>query len=61
MIEFRPMENTITYKEKTVLTMLATLIKRMICHKELGLNMYIPISKVNENYDRSIKVNSFVE
>lgn len=55
------MENTITYKEKTVLTMLATLIKRMICHKELGLNMYIPISKVNENYDRSIKVNSFVE
>lgn len=55
------MENMITFKEKTALTMFATLIKRMITTKELGLNMYVPISKVNENYDRSVKVNAFRE
>lgn len=51
LVEFRPMENVITNKEKTAQTMFITLIKRMISNKELGLNMYIPITKVNENYD----------
>ena len=59
LVEFRPFENPITNKEKTAHTMFATLIRRMHMDSELGLNMYIPISRVNENYERSQKINAF--
>lgn len=54
LIEFRPMENAITYKEKTALIYFVTLLHRMISDKKLGLNFYIPISKVNENFNKAI-------
>jgi len=41
------MENVITYKEKIAFVFFSTLIRRMICDEKLGLNFYIPISKIN--------------
>lgn len=50
LVEFRPMENVITYKEKTAFIILSTLLRRMISDPKLGLNLYIPISLLNENF-----------
>lgn len=61
LVEFRPMENVITYKEKMAFVIFVTLLRRMISDKKLGLNFYLPISKINENFDRAIKRNAFVE
>lgn len=47
LLEFRPMENTITYKEKIAFIYFATIMRRMIGDEKLGLNFYLPISKIN--------------
>lgn len=55
------MENVLTYKEKMAFVIFVTLLRRMITDKKLGLNLYVPISKINENFDRAIKRNAFCE
>lgn len=59
LVEFRPMDNPITYKEKMAFIFFVTLFRRMISDKKLGLNFYLPITKINENYNRCILKDAF--
>lgn len=59
LVEFRPMDNVITYKEKMAFVTFVTLLRRMISDKKLGLNFYLPISKINENFKKVYLIDSF--
>lgn len=59
LLEFRPMENVITYKEKVAFVFFATLMRRMISDEKLGLNFYLPISKINQNFQTAVKREAF--
>lgn len=61
LVEFRSMDNVITYKEKMAFIIFLTLLRRMISDKKLGLNLYVPISKINENFERAILKDSFLK
>lgn len=61
LVEFRPMDNVITYKEKMALIFFTTLLRRMIGDEKLGLNFYVPISKINENFERAVRREAFTK
>lgn len=61
LMEFRPMENMITYKEKLAFMFFSTFFRRMLSCENLGLNFYLPISKINENFETCVKREAFTK
>ncbi len=55
LVEFRPMDSPLLAKEKTAMIFWSTLFHRMIINKELGVNFYLPISKINKNFEVAIR------
>ncbi len=58
LVEFRPMDVPILPKEITAVIFFLTLFQRMISDKKLGVNFYMPISKINQNYESAFKIDS---
>jgi len=58
LMEFRSMDVPITAREKTALIFFVTLFVRMILDQKLGVNLYVPISKVDSNFARCVLMNS---
>lgn len=58
LMEFRSMDSPLTSREKAALIFLVKLFKNMIMDKQLGVNFYIPISKVDENFNSAVQRDS---
>ena len=59
LVEFRPMDIPITNKEKTAMIFMCTVFQRMIVDEQLGVNFYVPISVVDENFNKSYQRGAF--
>lgn len=57
-LEFRVMDTPITEREKTALTALCVIFQRMIVSKEFKINLYIPMSIVLSNFEKSNALDS---
>ena len=58
LMEFRSMDSPLTSREKAAMIFLVKLFKNMIMDQKLGINFYIPISLVDENFDAAVKRDS---
>ena len=58
LMEFRSMDSPLTSREKAAIIFLVKLFKNMIMDSKLGINFYIPISLVDENFDAAVKRDS---
>jgi glutamate--cysteine ligase catalytic subunit len=58
LVEFRSMDSPILNKEKTALVFMTTLFQRIIIDSKLGINFYVPISKIDKNFAESIKIDA---
>lgn len=54
LMEFRSMDSPLTGREKAALIFLVKLFKNMITDEKLGVNFYIPISMVDENFNQAV-------
>lgn len=59
--EFRVTDSPMLDKEKSVLVFLITLFNRIIVDEELGINFYIPMSLVDENFEKAHLYNALKE
>lgn len=59
--EFRPMDTQLTVERSFLLIHAVQLFARMISDKSFGLNLYIPMSLANENFERAQKNNAVTE
>lgn len=53
LLEFRCMDSPITEVEKSMLTFICTLFFRIVTDDKMQVNFYIPISKVDHNYQQA--------
>lgn len=55
------MDSPLSSREKAALIFLVKLFKNMIMDPKLGVNFYVPISLVDENFDQAVRRDSDVE
>lgn len=60
LMEFRSMDSPLTSREKAALIFLMKLFRNMIMDRDLGVNFYIPISLVDNNFETAVKRDSDV-
>lgn len=53
-VEFRPMDTPMDEIMKVALVSFLVIFWRMISDKDYGFYMYVPISKMNINFERAV-------